>query len=304
MSRLAPPTLRSQRRASASTPAPSERIAEPKPLGGGWLTARAGFALALANLRYWTSVAPLVRAQLDRWTRLAQAIPDPLLREPAIRKLREERFNVEVAATLATLAKPPYRERVVEAIVALQVMYDYLDLLAEQPQPEQPLDGRPLFQALVDALAPAGGSDGGWRPRFPRSRDGGYLGDLVRAVRQALAELPAAEAVGEAALRAAKRCVAAQAASHAAARRGTAELERWARRQATGGGWGSQDGGQAGLQWPEYLAGAAASVLAVHALIAAAADPRTTRREAERIDAAYLPICAAHDAGQPRRPRA
>jgi hypothetical protein len=33
-------------------------------------------------------------------------------------------------------------------------------------------------------------------------------------------------------------------------------------------------------------------VLAVHALIAAAADPRTTHGDAEQIDAAYLSICA------------
>jgi tetraprenyl-beta-curcumene synthase len=42
----------------------------------------------------------------------------------------------------------------------------------------------------------------------------------------------------------------------------------------------------------EFLAGAASSVLAVHALIAAAADERTTPEEANEIDATYLSICA------------
>ncbi len=36
-------------------------------------------ALVLANTRYWITVAPLVRAQLDHWTRRAEDIPDPAL---------------------------------------------------------------------------------------------------------------------------------------------------------------------------------------------------------------------------------
>ncbi len=255
--------------------------------GGAWV------ALLLANARYWSTVAPLVRARLAHWGRRAEAIPDPLLRALATGKLREERFNVELAATLATLAPRAHRGQAVRAIVALQVMYDYLDLLAEQPAADAPADCRCLFEALVDALTPGGRSDGVYyRHNHPRSRDGGYLRELVRTVRLALATLPAAEAIGEPALRAAKRCAQAQALSHTAARNETVELERWAGREAAGGGWAPQDGGRAGLQWPEYLAGAAASVLAVHALIAAAADPRTTRGDAERIDAVYLSIGA------------
>ena len=51
-------------------------------------------------------------------------------------------------------------------------------------------------------------------------------------------------------------------------------------------------GGLSGLDWREYTAGCASSVLAVHALIAAAADPATSRADARRIDAAYLAIGA------------
>ena len=44
------------------------------------------------------------------------------------------------------------------------------------------------------------------------------------------------------------------------------------------------------LRWREFFAGAAASVVAAHALIAAAADERTTCLDAMRIDATYLSI--------------
>jgi hypothetical protein len=88
-------------------------------LNGRRLTARAGLALVLANARYWPTVAPVVRAQLHRWEQHAHAIPDPVLQALASKKLHEEHFNAEVAATLAVTSPPAYRERVVEAIVAL-----------------------------------------------------------------------------------------------------------------------------------------------------------------------------------------
>jgi tetraprenyl-beta-curcumene synthase len=242
--------------------------------------ARAGLALALANARYWSTVAPLVHAQLSRWERRAREIPDPRLQTLARTKLREERFNVEVAATLATLAGRSHRRRAVEAIVALQVMYDYLDLLTEQPLPDPLADGRRLFGALLDALTPGARSGGDYYR--PQADDGGYLQELADTARLALQQLPAAGAIAAAARRSAGRCAEAQVLSHAAARAGTAELERWARREAA----------STALQWPELLAGAAASVIAMHALIAAAADRRTTLGDAEAIAEVYLSIGA------------
>jgi tetraprenyl-beta-curcumene synthase len=215
--------------------------------------ARAGGALVLANLRYWTSVAPRVRAQLARWELRARAIADPGPQALALGKLREESFNAEVAATLATLAPRTRREDVVEAIVALQVAYDYFDVLLEQP-PDDPL----------------------------RIGDGNYLRELAGTIEQALERLPSRDAIAEVARRAACRSVQAQLLSHAATSTGEAELESWARGEAA----------DSVLCWPEYLAGAQASVLAVHALIAAAAEEHATREQAERIDAAYLLIGA------------
>ncbi len=241
-------------------------------------------ALVVANVRYWSTVAPSVRAQLTRWERRAREIPDPLLQTLASGKLRAERFNVEAAATLATLAPRAHRRSAIEAIVALQVMYDYLDLLTEQPAPDPLPDGHCLYGALRDALTPGAPPEGDYYRHHPRCNDGGYLQALVGTVRLALAQLPARGAVIEVALRAAGRCAQAQVLSHAAARSQpeVAELERWARRKAEG----------TALQWPEYLAGAAASVIALHALIAAAADRRTTPADAEALDAVYLSIGA------------
>ncbi len=241
----------------------------------------AGVALAVANARYWTSVAPIARAQLRRWDDRARAIPDPALRALALAKLDAERFNAEVAATLATLAARPQRARTVEAIVALEVMYDYLDGLTEQPTPDPLGSGRCLFTAFTDALGAAPAQTDDYFRHHP-SDDGGYLAALSATTSAALATLPAWSAVSDVALRSATRCAQAQVRVHSAPRAGAAQLREWATAQAAG----------TALEWREFVAGAVSSVLAVHALIAAAADIRSTPAQAAAIDSAYLSISA------------
>lgn len=244
------------------------------------LVARAGGALALANIRFWPTVAPHVRTQLKRWEQLASNIKDPGLRALALDKLREERFNSEVAATLATLAPTAYRKTVIEAIVAYEVLYDYLDGLTERPTNDPLADGHELYRAFTDAIALAKPTSP-YRISDDRS-DGGYIATLVSAVHEAIIQLPAAEAISETAQRAALRCAEAQVRAHAVKQLGTEQVERWARAEATG----------TELGWRQFLAGSASSVLSVHALIAAAADKRTTAAEASEIDTVYLSICS------------
>lgn len=244
------------------------------------LTAQAGVALVLANVRFWPTVAPLVGAELKRWEQRARAIEDPGLQALALEKLREERFNSEVAATLATLSPREHRQVVVEAIVAYEVMYDYLDGLTEQPTADPLRTGHELYRAFTDAITLRTEPAEGYYASRPVD-DSGYLKELVKVVRGTLAQLPSANAIAEMAERAAKRCAETQIRAHAVPRLGTAQLERWAASESAG----------IPLGWQEFLAGAASSVLAVHALITVAADERTTPAEAAEIDTVYLSIC-------------
>jgi tetraprenyl-beta-curcumene synthase len=238
-------------------------------------------ALVRANARFWPTVFPEVQRELRSWDRRAQAIPDAALRAQALVKLRHERFNTEVAATLATLVAPVRRTAVIQAIVALEVMYDYLDGLTEQPGPDPLADGRGLYRALADAVAPAGPFVDPYRQR-PLCDDGGYLAALAATCGRAFWSLPAAPLVAPAALAVLVRCGEAQTRTHAVARLGDGQLRAWASAQPEA----------ASLRWSEVAAGAAASVLAGHALVALAADPATTAADAERVAAAYLPACA------------
>lgn len=242
------------------------------------MSAAATVALVRANARFWPTVFPDVRRELRRWDRLAQAIPDSALRAQALAKLRHERFNTEVAATLATLVTPVRRRHAVEAIVALEVMYDYLDGLTEQPSPDPLADGRRLYRAFADATAPVGP----FADYDLRRDDGGYLAALAGACRRGLWSLPAAPVVAPVASAVLARCGEAQTRTHAVARLGPGQLQAWAQTQPE----------IRALRWPEVAAGAAASVLAGHALIALAGDPAATVADAERIADAYLTTCA------------
>jgi tetraprenyl-beta-curcumene synthase len=236
--------------------------------------------MVLANARYWTTVAPNVRAQLARWSARARQIEDPALRVLALRALREERFAAEVAATLATLTPRRHRAATVGAIVALEVMYDYLDVLTEQLTPDPLASGRLLFSAFTDALDYSAELNDDYYRHYPSKTDGGYLRELAATVKGALACLPAAKALSPAMLQAAARCAEAEVRTHAAAFIGTPQVERWARYSEH----------RSGLEWREYLAGAASSVLAVHALIALAGNQTATLEQAAAIDEVYLAV--------------
>lgn len=240
-------------------------------------SADAAAALVLAQLRYWSTVAPGVRRQLRRWYGHAQKIADPVLRAHAATKLREERANTEVIATLCTLAPRRHRRTVIDAAVALQVMYDYLDAVTEEPAFNSLEDGRQLFRTFAVALTP-GEPPVDYYRYHPHRDDSGYLDALVASARGAIEKLPALAAVLPIVQDAAARFGEAQVRSHAVTRHGVLQLEAWA----------TDGAATTGLSWWEWAGGAAASVLAVHALLSAAADAGTTRAQALEIDHAYL----------------
>jgi tetraprenyl-beta-curcumene synthase len=248
-------------------------------LENGGLLTRAHIALLLANLRYWSTVAPLVRAELKRWQERAQAIEDPALRALALQTLAEEGFNAEVAATLATLAPRAHRAATVEAIVALELLYDTLDGLTESATAEAAGESTRLFRTFTDSVDLSGAPERSCL-RDQLHGEERYLGELAATVKTGVRTLPAADAVAEALRRSAARATAAQIHIHSAPLLGSAGLERWAAREAE----------ETSLHWREFLAGAASSVLGMHALIAAAADARTTSAQAAAIDRLYLSI--------------
>jgi tetraprenyl-beta-curcumene synthase len=237
-------------------------------------------ALALVMARFWLVVLPLARTQLRGWQRLAIGIPDPALRAQALATLESERLSAAGAALFAATTPRRRDPGLVRALVAYQVICDYLDTLAEQPNEDPIRNGAQLHRALADAVA-----DGPLANHYDRHavrNDGGYLAALVAACRESCAKLPAYAPVRAAAMREASRNEV-QGINHAPTALREPALREWADAARTHDAAGTDD-----ADWFE-LAAAGSSSLAVLALIAAAADPATTTDTAEQVRRAYFP---------------
>lgn len=235
--------------------------------------------------RYCATVLPRARHELRRWRRHATRIPDPRLRAHACATLREEARNAEGAALLALSAPRARRAVVVRLLVTAQVLYDYLDTLSEQPSSDPLAAGRRLHGALRAALTDAGEPTRSrdWYAGYRVDGDAGYLAALVARCRALRRTLPAFAVVAPAVRRAVERASEGQSANHAMMLGALepAALAAWAAALSPGP-----------FRWWE-LSAAAGSSLALHALLAAAADPRLATTTARRVEAAYWPWTCA-----------
>lgn len=227
---------------------------------------------------FWLRIHPLARRQLNAWETLATAIPDPRARGHALATLRDERLSAMGAALVAATARP-YSPDLVRLLVALQIAWDYIDTLAEQPAPDPVGNGVQLHRALLDAVAETP-IRGGYHRLHPGGDDGGYLQALVMGCRQAGARLPAFPRVRSAVLEE-LRTAEVQYAHHAAPAEREARLHRWAAERETQESEGD-------MAWFE-LAAAASSSLGVLALLALAADRGTDPDAVARRRAVYSP---------------
>lgn len=246
-------------------------------LGTKW---RDAAAVSAVVTRYYVSIAPVVRDELDLWRRRAGQIPDSALRAAALDNLDGEHLHVHAAAVFATLAPGRQREALTRLLVTFEVMYDYLDTLSEEPSTAWVANGLQLHRALAATISEADDAD--FYALHERCDDGDYLQELVVACRRGFEHLPASDSVLPAVAEAMARCAEGQTRAHAAVE-DVEQLKRWGRRLL--------------VAEPEYrwweLTAATASSLVVHALFAAAADPATTREGAEAVAAAYYPALSA-----------
>jgi tetraprenyl-beta-curcumene synthase len=232
-------------------------------------------ALLVIMMRFWCRVLPRARAHLRDWERIAATMPDPVLRAHALETLRSEGFSALGAALVATTIDA-HDPALVRLLMALQVAWDYIDTLAEQPAADRVANGVQLHRALLDAISCAPPRDDYYR-LVGNPDDGGYLATLVADCQTACTQLPAFDAVRAVAL-AELETAEVQYVNHAAADVRAPALQRWAAQTATRGD----------ASWSE-LAAAASSSLGVLALLATAADPATTEWTVAQIHSAYVP---------------
>jgi tetraprenyl-beta-curcumene synthase len=227
---------------------------------------------------YGASIVPRARREIRKWAVAAAAIPDSVLRSHATHAILVDSRNAEAVAALAATAPRRQRRTTVELLVAYQLLVDYVDTLGERMCADELRRGLSLGMALVSAV--------GWPESpvdlDPLGDDGGYLVALVTTCRGRFRRLPSAEIVAREAEAAAARCAQALAYTHNATWSGTlGDLRCWAAAEDTA----------AGYSWWEIAAGGNSSI-AILALLAAAADPSTTGRDATALAASYWPhVC-------------
>jgi tetraprenyl-beta-curcumene synthase len=218
-----------------------------------------------------------VAREVVRWRALAQAIPDDTLRDDALHALDRKRANIDGAALFWTL--PRRRDaNLLRALVAYEVMADFLDCASERGAHAGIANGLCLHRALRDALddtAPAFD----YYLHHPWKDDGGYLRQLIFTCQQACVLLPSFGVVRPFIERAAG-LTEVLALNH--------EPDPWLRDSALSA-WAQKHSSDApDLEWFEWCGGASAW-LTVFALLAHAADRERGAAGAKAVYDAYLP---------------
>jgi len=232
--------------------------------------------------RLFRRVMPLVRAELAGWRARAEAIPDGLLREQALASLRDKQFHADGGSVYAA-ANPDYMHHLVQAIVSLQTISDYLDNLCDRAGVSDPVAFRVLHQSLQDAVHP-GTTPADYYRHYAHREDGGYLASLVRTCQQALEQLPHYRAVESQVDWYARRYSELQEHKHAPVEEREHRLLNWSRQHLAA---------YPGVAWHEWAA-AAGSTLGMFALFLAATEP-VTPSDVQKLHQQYFPyICGLH----------
>ncbi len=235
----------------------------------------AGFVSAAT--RYWLTVYPQVRREVDHWRQRSLAIASPGLRALAVQNLDTEDTNLEGAAAFATFVAPIRRAQVIRAQVAFQAAYDYADSLAETPSSQPVANARQLHFSLLAAVAPTMQCRD-YYAQHNENDDGGYLVALVQAARMSLTSLPSYGAVSQLLQAGVARIVQYQTRIGEPQRLATWMLTKMEP--------------DCRLAWWE-LAAACGSSMGVFALMASAARPSVGTRELADIERAYFPWIGA-----------
>ena len=234
-------------------------------------------ALGRAAARELVWGMPAVAREVEHWRALAQAIPDPPLREDALHALEDKRAHIDGAALYWTLTTRQ-STTALRALVAFEVMAEYLDNTSERGAHVGMHNGFALHTALIAALDPTHSVPDYYR-FHPWREDGGYLRYLIETCQTLVQELPSYAIVQPLVVRAAELAQV-QAINHElnVTRRDNA-MRTWAQ---------AHNGQRDELGWFEFTAGAS-GWLTILALLGYAADPNGNSGEVQAIYAAYLP---------------
>lgn len=248
-----------------------------------WVTARVAVMLV-------TRALPFVRHRLKVLRSNALKIPDTVLREQALSSLKSKAFHCLGGAAYAFLVPEPLRPAVLEAIVSLQSISDYLDNLSDRTGVQGEAALRGVHDAFLSALCcvPQPSDHRAYYRLYPCGDDGGYLHSLVGSARNSLCSLPRYWELLPDVQRLAELYVELQVLKHLDKGVREIRLEKWIKEVAAQLGWAGR------LHWWEFAA-ACGSTLGIFYAIAMASRQGGELRQGQLFEAGFFPfVCGLH----------
>ena len=138
-------------------------------------------------VRLFRDVLPIARQEIERWTSLANGIPDETLRTQALASLQSKRFHADGGCVYAAV-NPLFTDSLVRLIVALQTISDYLDNLCDRCESLDGADFDCLHNAMREAVRPEAAHSQYYALRGNPS-DGRYLDTLVSTCQEEVRQL-------------------------------------------------------------------------------------------------------------------
>lgn len=137
-------------------------------------------------LKKFIGTIPIVKEELQAWTKVAQQMPEPL-RTQALLSLEHKAFHCVGGSVYAHYPDADHKI-LLPLIVSLQTISDYLDNLCDRLEVTDPRAFRVLHQSFLHALAPGAPLED-YYASYPYSEDV-YLNTLVRTCQELLDCIP------------------------------------------------------------------------------------------------------------------
>lgn len=142
--------------------------------------------------KFVNTIFPQVNSHLERWQDRLKYCSDQPLALQALLSIKTKSFHA-LGGSIYALYPGVNEEAMVNFIVALQTISDYLDNLCDRADCLDEAAFRRLHVAMYDALMPdnvKAPSLTDYYSLYPYGKDGGYLESLVGACQKELAKLP------------------------------------------------------------------------------------------------------------------
>jgi tetraprenyl-beta-curcumene synthase len=258
---------------------------------------------------------PCVAGEARVWRARALTIPDAPLRVDALDSFARKRANTDGAALFSVIASSRER-RLLQAIVAYETIWDFLDNVSERGATAGEINGYQLHRALLEALDLDTKISAYYR-HHPWADDGGYLAALVESSRCCCASLASYRTVRHLLIQEGRRANVGVCNHELDPERRQAALDRWAQNEFPRALTPSSCGEPKVLQLscgesdafrllggqpdafrlscgePEAfrfeLTAAASCSAVIHVLLAMAADAKCDEQWVARAHAAYFP---------------